>query len=1585
MSDAIARGFVDIEARVDTNALSRSLDSIQGSISKGVGSSLQGLASGFKSLGLIGVGAIGTILGQSVQLGLSFQKTSQQVNAGLSAILGTQKQATALIGTFNDKLSSGSKEAFKTFNTAAVDATATVHALANESPFQREVFLSATQQLVGFGVEAKNIVPILDAVQQAVAGVGGTSADIAGVADVFAQIQAQGKITGEEINRLGLKGINAASILAKAFHTTAGAIKQDSSSIKGTSDEIIGALAKGIQQQFGGATEALGNTLDKAQDKFRSARRALGLVLVEPLVGATGGGAATQALFDINSILKSLAGVLSPVTALITQFGTKLTDITGKAKTFFASIKVADVQKFIDGLKPLAPILLAVAASFGGITGELTKNIPILGQILPHINPVVGAFIGFAIALPPVRTALKELGSAIIGLVQTVFPSLSGGVDGLKNVVGSVLVGVIKTITLAVTGLTAILPGIITTLTPIFNEAVVIVKNLASAISDTVTNIQGAIKGISIGDVVGNIAGRFGAVGVIIKELIPIIEKVAAAFGTLNFGAAFSAAQPAIVAFADKIGILEPVLTVIAAGAAAAAAALLVYKVAALQAAVATGVETAGMVLTALATEGLTAALDTLAATTGVVISPVLLVAAAVAAVAAIFVVLYLKVQPVRDVIDSLKDKFLALLPTMDQVRAAFSIIVEVLKVVGAILLGVVSVAITAVIIAFKLIYPVILALVNLVKGVLVTAFNALLPLFGAVGQVVKALIPVFQAVVNVVDFFKDHIVLLLPVLLPIFLAIGAAVLIVVGVFKLLPVIINVLSAVINGILKVAIGTVTALFKILAFEINAVVTVFNVIITIISAVVGAFITVKDAIFGAFSVSKDLVSAFLSFGPVQAVIDGVLGVFNTLKDAIFGFGPARAIIDGIKDAFGAVADILGSVLDKVGKVKSFFGKFPGLSFLKDGDGDKKKIDEIHNKVQAITPKIISAADAAKLFNDAVKELNLPTDNLNKQLDAAKAALGTSLDNAQKQFTGVFAAAEKAKSANTAVIDAQKASSDATKRVNELQKERAKILRDTISPANEIAQAERNLTRARFSLADIDKQVIATQKELNDLRGQKTADKEAANDRDTERAKIALARARRSENELLTASNDLKNKGNEQSVTEVSLAGLTLDQARNKLAATRSTLAAQQAGKKAETDSATQGKTAIQIEEDKKLARLDVLDAEQKVKDSEASGIQFKIDTAAQIQADEQKLIDLGFQKSDQLLAINDQQNHLNDLRKGETALAGALLSVDNQIKDAKAAQAAAANRVREAIVSAKAAEIDLGIETAKITGNLTEQARLTALQVQNRANALGIEGAVRAKVDETTNGIQIQINKVNELNNALKGIQNNADVALQQLLTQAGVIGPNANGNQQLAVQLNDPKSLVNMLLKEGSPFRDAMIKIINERFTGFAHGGLVGDSATGSKYRDGTGQIVRVAEYGNPELIVPLTKPDRVWELLSKHLPKFPGAMQAARAAIGVAEGKAGPMISVSALSSPSPSPTINFPAHRQSSVDHAERRNDQREFAQMIAEELINAGFKGDINIEAPITVEGSKINEDILARRLEQRITKSIERGLR
>jgi tape measure domain-containing protein len=372
-------------------------------------------AAGAAILATIG---LGRLIRDTVSLGVQYNVLEQTSRAAFKTILGSGEAASAMM------------DEIKQF--------------ASTSPFPRQAFIEATQQMLAFGFATEDVVPILGAVQDAVAAAGGASSDIGEIVRVLSLVQSTGKITAETLNQLGARGINAAKLIAEQMGTTEGAIRD--SITKGTLDAglAMDALRKGMDASFGGAAENVKETFVGAVDRIKGATRDIASALVAPFVDPNGGGFAVDWANKFADVLRNFekSPAFDILTAKLTAFGQKLDPIVAKAAellgillndgwgSFRAELdsmatSSPSLAAFLGVFDALAPLMPALADAIVKMTPALLELIPKLADLVIEILPRVVELVG--ILVPVIAAAADYLTTEFI-------PAIGGLMDGLSNV-----------------------------------------------------------------------------------------------------------------------------------------------------------------------------------------------------------------------------------------------------------------------------------------------------------------------------------------------------------------------------------------------------------------------------------------------------------------------------------------------------------------------------------------------------------------------------------------------------------------------------------------------------------------------------------------------------------------------------------------------------------------------------------------------------------------------------------------------------------------------------------------------------------------------------------------------------------------------------------------------------------------------------------------------------------------------------------------------------------------------------------------------------------------------------------------------
>lgn len=426
--------------------------------------------------------------------GLSYNVLQQNSRAALSSIMGSAEAAAKQM----DKLDE----------------------FARTSPFSKDVFITAQQQMLGFGMAAENVLPTLDAIQQAVAATGGSSHQVGELAYVLAQISSVGKVTATDLMQLGIRGVDAASMIGDQMGKTSGEIREMISSGAIDANEFISMITTGMQERFGGATASIKEQWSGAADRIKASTRDIGAAIGAVFIDPKGGGQAVtwgNQVADIFRSVEALAKQAMPRVAVLLEepFG-RVSDLLTSLNNKIANVDVDRMFTGLDKLKPYTPIIAGLTSAVLAWNTQMLASIPIIGNLVPALNPLVAGIAGLVLAVPQAReaiarfadslrpafSALKEAGVVVadvaIGLVERLTP----GFDAVLNTVADVA-----------TAFTSFLPPLANVL-----QAALPLASAVSAIAEAFDSLPGPIKTAAAAFLVfrnpiGNLVTSFESIG----------------------------------------------------------------------------------------------------------------------------------------------------------------------------------------------------------------------------------------------------------------------------------------------------------------------------------------------------------------------------------------------------------------------------------------------------------------------------------------------------------------------------------------------------------------------------------------------------------------------------------------------------------------------------------------------------------------------------------------------------------------------------------------------------------------------------------------------------------------------------------------------------------------------------------------------------------------------------------------------------------------------------------------------------------------------------------------------------------------
>lgn len=291
-------------------------------------------------------GAMTVAAGAVAKTGIEYNTLQQTSRAALSTLLGGAEAANAQM----DKLDE----------------------FATTSPFAKQVFIDAQQQLLGFGMEAERVVPTLDAIQNAVAATGGSNQDIAELVRIIAQLEGGVKISAETFNQFGTRGIDAAQLIGDAMGKTGQQIREEVTAGTLDADTAIQALTDGMQARFSGAADNVKETFDGAMDRVKAAWRDVAAGLMEPLVDPNGGGLlidAANGVADLMRAFDSLPDSVKNTTGLLAGAAGATALVGGTA--LLAVPKIVDFKNHLETVAGVSTrgekAILGLKTAVGGL------------------------------------------------------------------------------------------------------------------------------------------------------------------------------------------------------------------------------------------------------------------------------------------------------------------------------------------------------------------------------------------------------------------------------------------------------------------------------------------------------------------------------------------------------------------------------------------------------------------------------------------------------------------------------------------------------------------------------------------------------------------------------------------------------------------------------------------------------------------------------------------------------------------------------------------------------------------------------------------------------------------------------------------------------------------------------------------------------------------------------------------------------------------------------------------------------------------------------------------------------------------
>jgi tape measure domain-containing protein len=291
---------------------------------------------------------------------------------------------------------------------AAQDMLKQLTAFAASTPFELTGLEANTQKLLAFGFSAKDIIPLMTSMGDAISALGGTQDNLNSLVYVMGQMRQEAHINAGDIMQMVNLGIPALQMLADHYHVTTSQIQEMISKGLIPGNEAVAIFTDSLEKKYGGMMAAQSSTFSGMLSNLQDWFSATTIILTKPLFEP-----AKKALKAFLDFVQSPAGV-----AVINRMALQIQRAVDAATKAFI--------EFEPRIKPTLIRLLQIANAVRiQLTPGIISLIPLLFQLWERVEPVALAFYKFYQAVSPMSIAIAAIRGYITG-------GLNGALDALR-------------------------------------------------------------------------------------------------------------------------------------------------------------------------------------------------------------------------------------------------------------------------------------------------------------------------------------------------------------------------------------------------------------------------------------------------------------------------------------------------------------------------------------------------------------------------------------------------------------------------------------------------------------------------------------------------------------------------------------------------------------------------------------------------------------------------------------------------------------------------------------------------------------------------------------------------------------------------------------------------------------------------------------------------------------------------------------------------------------------------------------------------------------------------------------------------
>lgn len=279
-----------------------------------------------------------------------------------------------------------------------------------KTPFRLSSVTGGARQLLGFGFEQPDVMPLLSAAANAAAGLGAGEEGLQRILLNLGQVRAMGVVTGRELRDFATLGFPGYELVADILGMTREEIRALGDDAQVSADDFLGAVARmqGPLQRFNGMAEAQMQSLSGLWSNFMDVLEVRLADASSPLAAAL-----KNALPQLTAFVGQALDVIAPP---LLQLGSSLIGVLTAALptlqpvlSALATGAVRLVTALLPGLRAMEPVAGELADSLVELVDALVPVMPDLAEAFVALVRVLPEFVRLLAALVPLTAPILRL------------------------------------------------------------------------------------------------------------------------------------------------------------------------------------------------------------------------------------------------------------------------------------------------------------------------------------------------------------------------------------------------------------------------------------------------------------------------------------------------------------------------------------------------------------------------------------------------------------------------------------------------------------------------------------------------------------------------------------------------------------------------------------------------------------------------------------------------------------------------------------------------------------------------------------------------------------------------------------------------------------------------------------------------------------------------------------------------------------------------------------------------------------------------------------------------------------------------